>query len=219
MFILLSFGALLYVRATVASNELNPSVSESMDASQDYIVDANLTSGVMEDNNRQHFEYVSDMWLALAALNLSEKNLIDFNTIDGKEENIQNIRTTVLFFTRYCGPGSRLWNKLFKSDERTYMDVDFCCKMHDECPQYVEKFDDYNRYPGLEFRPQFFSRFVTRKIKLRLDCLESSKCSDTQHVWQIHFPFCFILRNFPNSLIRASNSYLSHIATNPDSLT
>lgn len=170
MFSLLSLSALLYVRATIASNDLNSSVinSEMLDASQAYDVEDNLAAGVMDDadNLRQHFEYVSDMWLALAALNLTEKNLIDFNTIEGKEENIQNIRTTVLFFTRYCGPGSRLWNKLFKSDERTYMDVDFCCKMHDECPHYVEKFDDYNRYPGLEFRPQFFSRFVTCKINL-----------------------------------------------------
>lgn len=162
-------GAVLCVLAANADIAINFSVSEMMlDASQSNNIENNLEEGTINDAgvHPEEFEYDSDMWLALSALNLSEKNLIDFNKIDGKEETIQNIRTTVLFFTRYCGPGSRLWNKLFKSDERTYMDVDYCCKMHDECPNYVEKFDDYNRYPGLEFRPQFFSRFVECQIKV-----------------------------------------------------
>lgn len=174
MFNLLVLSALLCVCATIADKELNSSVSELMlDASQANNVENTFEAIIVDDagNHRQQFESDSDMWLALSALNLTEKNLIDFDTIDGKEENLQNIRTTVLFFTRYCGPGSRLWNKLFKSDERTYMDVDYCCKMHDECPHYVEKFDDYNRYPGLEFRPQFFSRFIKCDIKLNgIDC-------------------------------------------------
>lgn len=168
--LLLLLGAVLCVRAAFANIAFNSSVSEIvLDTSYSNNIENNFGEGTMEnaDDHPVEFKYDSDMWLALSALNFSEKNLIDFNKIDGKEETIQNIRTTVLFFTRYCGPGSRLWNKLFKSDERTYMDVDYCCKMHDECPNYVEKFDDYNRYPGLEFRPQFFSRFVKCQIKLR----------------------------------------------------
>lgn len=170
MFNSLLLSALLCMRATIADNEFKLSVTSErlFEGVQANSVENNIGAGVRDDadNDRQQLEYDSDMWLSLSALNLTEKNLLDLNTIDGKEEIIQNIRTTVLFFTRYCGPGSRLWNKLFKSDERTYMDVDFCCKMHDECPHFVEKFDDYNRYPGLEFRPQFFSRFVEYYTKL-----------------------------------------------------
>lgn len=164
MFNLLLLSVLLYVRLTIADNELNSSMSDSMLGASQPNNDGNtFEAGIVThdaENHRQQYEYDADMWLALSAFNLTEKTLIDLNTIDGKEETIQNIRTTVLLFTRYCGPGARFWNKLFKSDERTYMDVDYCCKMHDECPHYVEKFDDYSRYPGLEFRPQFFSRFV-----------------------------------------------------------
>lgn len=105
----------------------------------------------------------SDVLVALSKLNFTDKKLLDTNNIDKNEETLHNIRTTVLFFTQYCGPGARLWNRIFKSDERTYMDVDYCCKKHDECPHYVEKFDDYYRYPGLEYRPQFFSRFESTR--------------------------------------------------------
>lgn len=162
MFSLLIMGAALCIRVTIAEKELNSAASDLMlDDSQANNVENifGLADTDNVDNRRPHLEYDPYMLFALSALNLTEKNLIDFDMIDEKEETFQNIRTTVLFFTRYCGPGSRLWNKLFKSDERTYMDVDYCCKMHDECPHYVEKFDDYTRYPGLEFRPQFFSRF------------------------------------------------------------
>lgn len=170
MFNLLLFLIVLFcVRPTIAVSELNSSVSELiLDATQTNILEIDFEEADVNqdiDDHRQHIDYDAEMWMALSALNLTEKNLIDFNAIDGKEETANNIRTTVLFFTRYCGPGSRLWNKLFKSDERTYMDVDYCCKMHDECPYYVEKFDDYTRYPGLEFRPQFFSRCLKHTEK------------------------------------------------------
>lgn len=69
-------------------------------------------------------------------------------------------RVGVFLFTRYCGPGARLLNRFFKTDERTYADIDFCCKMHDDCPDYVLQPADYNSYPGLDVRPQFFSRLA-----------------------------------------------------------
>lgn len=100
-----------------------------------------------------------DILNVLSSLNLTEKNVIDLQMAGNSEnEAMLNTRTGVFLFTRYCGPGSRLWNKIFKQDQRTYVDIDYCCKMHDECPNYVEKLEDYNQYPGLEFRPQFFSR-------------------------------------------------------------
>lgn len=67
-------------------------------------------------------------------------------------------RIGLFLFTRYCGPGSRIWKKFFPNGDRSYSDVDQCCKMHDECPNFVEKEEHYNQYPGLEIRPQFFSR-------------------------------------------------------------
>lgn len=68
-------------------------------------------------------------------------------------------RIGLFLFTRYCGPGSRIWKKFFPNGERTYGDIDQCCRMHDDCPNFVEKEEHYNQYPGLEIRPQFFSRW------------------------------------------------------------
>lgn len=84
----------------------------------------------------------------------------DSNSTSSNQVNlIGGSRVGVIVFTRYCGPGSRLINKLFKqSDERTFRNIDFCCKQHDECPNFVETTDHYTQYPGLAYRPQFFSR-------------------------------------------------------------
>lgn len=90
-----------------------------------------------------------------AEQNLTVKNLLGFL----QDSNpMYNSRIGMFLFTRYCGPGSRLWNKIFRNDKRTYAEIDSCCKMHDECPHYVEKLEDYYNYPGLDYRPQFFSR-------------------------------------------------------------
>lgn len=90
-----------------------------------------------------------------AQQNLTIRNLLGF--LDDTNP-AYNSRIGVFLFTRYCGPGSRLWNKIFKNDKKTYAEIDSCCQMHDECPNYVENAEDYTNYPGLEYRPQFFSR-------------------------------------------------------------
>lgn len=86
------------------------------------------------------------------------------NEIDGWERQTtdtwKGTRVGLVTFTKFCGPGSRLWNKLFSQNERTFRQIDYCCKAHDECPHFVERADDYVRYPGLEYRPQFFSRYA-----------------------------------------------------------
>lgn len=87
--------------------------------------------------------------------NLTIRNLLGF--LDDANP-AYNSRIGIFLFTRYCGPGSRLWNKIFNQDKKTYAEIDGCCQMHDECPNYVENFNDYYNYPGLEYRPQFFSR-------------------------------------------------------------
>lgn len=84
-----------------------------------------------------------------------DKFLSDFYDMDTSRET----RIGLVTFTRYCGPGSRLWNKLFNQNERTFRQIDYCCKTHDECPHFVERAENYERYPGLEYRPQFFSRY------------------------------------------------------------
>lgn len=73
---------------------------------------------------------------------------------------VYDSRLGLFLFTRYCGPGARIWQKIFPNGERTYSDIDRCCKMHDSCPNFVEKKEHYDQYPGLEIRSQFFSRFV-----------------------------------------------------------
>lgn len=99
------------------------------------------------------------------------RNRIKLNTVyitrNGFDEQFKDEsmsfdgRIGLFLFTRYCGPGARIW-KTFFPGERSYTDIDLCCKMHDECPNFVEKREHYSSYPGLEFRPQYFSRSVHR---------------------------------------------------------
>lgn len=77
---------------------------------------------------------------------------------------INNARIGIFVFTRYCGPGARLLNRILNRDERTYASIDNCCRAHDECPDFVSQLDDYKNYPELDYRPQFFSRFVEISI-------------------------------------------------------
>lgn len=100
---------------------------------------------------------------ALHALNVTMQKFSEFQSRNGGFESRDatiNGRIGVFLFTRYCGPGARFLNKFFKTDERTYARIDNCCRMHDECPDYVLRNEDYKRYPALDVRPQFFSRFV-----------------------------------------------------------
>lgn len=83
-----------------------------------------------------------------------------FNSENRVEETFNyDSRIGLFLFTRYCGPGSRIRQKFFPNEQRSYNDIDQCCKMHDDCPNFVEKEEHYNQYPGLEIRPQFFSRY------------------------------------------------------------
>lgn len=116
-----------------------------------------------------HFEkslpknYDLDVQNALQALNVTLQRFNEFQSRNGGFESrdaVINSRIGIFLFTRYCGPGARFLNKIFKTDERTYAKIDNCCRMHDECPDYVLRSDDYKRYPGLDVRPQFFSRSV-----------------------------------------------------------
>lgn len=102
-----------------------------------------------------------EAWNALNALNTTLRKFIEFQQTDKNIESrdaMMHGRVGFFLFTRYCGPGSRILNKIFPTDERTYANVDVCCRLHDDCPNFVTTPDDYNQYPGLEIRPQFFSR-------------------------------------------------------------
>lgn len=133
-----------------------------------YQVDGNVVE--FDENEIMHrFEkslskgYDVDVWNALNALNVTMQKFNEFQrgseTMESRDAMI-NSRIGVFLFTRYCGPGARLLNKIFKTDERTYSNIDNCCRLHDECPDYVLQPHDYERYPNLDVRPQFFSRFV-----------------------------------------------------------
>lgn len=109
-----------------------------------------------------------DVRNALQALNATLQRYNEFQQWSGGFESRDasiNGRIGVFLFTRYCGPGARFLNRIFQTDERTYTRIDSCCRKHDECPDYVLRSDDYERYPELDVRPQFFSRFVTNTLK------------------------------------------------------
>lgn len=103
-----------------------------------------------------------DVRNAVKSLNATLRNFNEFqsnvDSFESKDAMI-NGRVGVLLFTRFCGPGARLLNKFFKTDQRTYASIDVCCQMHDECPNYVNRANDYRKYPGLEQRLQIFSRY------------------------------------------------------------
>lgn len=100
---------------------------------------------------------------AINALNVTLQKFTEFQKRSGGFESRDatiNSRIGVFLFTRYCGPGARFLNRIFKTNERTYARIDSCCRMHDECDDYVRFPQDYDRYPELDMRPQFFSRLV-----------------------------------------------------------
>lgn len=123
--------------------------------------------------------YDSDVWNAIQALNATLQKFNDFQSQSEELESrdaMINSRIGVFLFTRYCGPGARLLNRIFKTDERTYSNIDNCCRKHDECPHYVLQPNDYQRYPELDERPQFFSRcamfcFEECCVHMKLLCL------------------------------------------------
>lgn len=100
---------------------------------------------------------------AMQALNVTLQRFKEFQSRSGDFESrdaMINGRIGIFIFTRYCGPGARFLNRIPKNDKRTYASIDHCCRLHDECPDYVSRPEDYERYPELERRPQLFSRFV-----------------------------------------------------------
>lgn len=103
----------------------------------------------------------AQVWNAIKALNTTVQRFKEFQNqnynVESRDAMI-NGRIGIFLFTRYCGPGSRILNRFFKTDERTYADIDNCCRLHDECPDYVLRPEDYDKYPELDKRPQFFSR-------------------------------------------------------------
>lgn len=96
-------------------------------------------------------------------LNMTLQRFSEFqhqnNEIESRDAS-SNARIGVFIFTRYCGPGARFLNRILtKKDERTYANIDNCCRAHDECPDFVTNFpDDYQNYPELDYRPQLFTR-------------------------------------------------------------
>ncbi|XP_062560384.1 uncharacterized protein LOC134224815 [Armigeres subalbatus] len=59
--------------------------------------------------------------------------------------------------TNFCGPGN--WSINGEVTQNPYFHkIDLCCKEHDECPDYIVNRGDYERYPGLPYKAQIFTR-------------------------------------------------------------
>ncbi|XP_053686240.1 uncharacterized protein LOC128735777 [Sabethes cyaneus] len=64
---------------------------------------------------------------------------------------------SVRILTNYCGPGN--WSPDGEVTQNSYFTkIDRCCKAHDECPSAIVQQEDYEDFPGLPYKPQFFSR-------------------------------------------------------------
>lgn len=101
----------------------------------------------------------------IAAEDLQQKpvpsNYSDEFLADANNYNISNRVVDIFFFTQYCGPSNRIWKQItrpFSKDRVTYDDLDVCCYQHDNCENYVLGGTDYDRYPGLPHKSQFFAR-------------------------------------------------------------
>lgn len=101
----------------------------------------------------------------LQTMNILNMTLQKFSEFQHKNNEIEsrdaisNARIGIFIFTRYCGPGARFLNRILSKDERTYANIDSCCRAHDECPDFVTNFpEDYENYPELDYRPQLFTR-------------------------------------------------------------
>lgn len=83
--------------------------------------------------------------------------------------NISNRVLDIFYFSRYCGPGDRVWGGRSaaggNSERISYADLDECCRQHDECPNYIRDPEQYGQFPGLEYRNQYFSRYEIIWIK------------------------------------------------------
>lgn len=61
-------------------------------------------------------------------------------------------------FTNYCGPGN--WaDEDGNIKENYFSNIDTCCKNHDECDDVITKREDYENYPNLEYKQQYFTRY------------------------------------------------------------
>lgn len=86
---------------------------------------------------------------------------------EANDYNISNRVVDIFLFTQYCGPSERIWKTVSRPftgvqqlERVTYADLDVCCRQHDSCPNYIQNKEQYNQYPGLDFRNQYFARYV-----------------------------------------------------------
>lgn len=103
----------------------------------------------------------TQIWHTMNVLNMTLQRFNQFQRESGEMESrdaMNNGKIGIFIFTRYCGPGARFLNRIFYKDERTYASIDNCCRAHDECPDFVSQPQEYGNYPGLDYRPQLFSR-------------------------------------------------------------
>lgn len=106
---------------------------------------------------------------------------------EANDYNISNRVVDIFFFTQYCGPNSRLAQRVGPADggkrrrrkkkggsrkkteeeeddvgrgaaRVTYAELDVCCRQHDNCANYITEAKHYELYPGLEHRNQYFAR-------------------------------------------------------------
>ncbi|XP_031635153.1 phospholipase A2-like [Contarinia nasturtii] len=155
--------------------------------------------------------YDSDVLNAIHALNMTIQKFHEFQRrseyVESRDAMI-NSRIGVFLFTRYCGPGARIFNRIFKTDERTYTNIDNCCRMHDECPEYVLQPHDYQQYPGLDVRPQFFSRLKCSCDAEFYQCLENIETTYALTIgigYGIFQRYCF---EYEHPIMRCSEYYI-----------
>lgn len=88
---------------------------------------------------------------------ISETQEFSDNAIGFPNNNNSDNDDKFGMFTNYCGPGN--WADEDGNIKENYFgNIDNCCKNHDECDDVITKQKDYENYPDLEYKKQYFTR-------------------------------------------------------------
>lgn len=170
-------SVILVIRFSTSDQaEGNYETSEEFEEQLNYFGSVEILQSILQD-----YASVEDQWIT------PEYEQFDRQVINSLENLVNEVydnesyhdavkpSSAMRVLTNFCGPGN--WSIDGEVTQNPYFqDIDLCCKKHDECPDYIVKRKDYERFPGLPYKPQIFTRWT--KYPTTLSCFEHT-CEKT----------------------------------------